>query len=414
MTSNLWMTNTPQNFWRCSPNPSSDTWDIAIQNAIHTLGLPLAIKNIEDVLEYTLGEARLGKNRYKMGPMRCLYYLFKPLIPRSAIFQLRHKYNRLLNRKSASEWPIDSRYVKFQWEILRQLLILSEKQEVTFRYLWPQGKRFAFILTHDIETAEGQRLAPVLADMEETLGFHSMFNFVPELYPLDWGLVRELKERGFEIGVHGLKHDNKLFDSYEHFVQRSISINEYLRLFDARGFRAPLTIRNPEWMQLLDMEYDLSFFDTDPFEPIPGGVMSIWPFAIGRFTELPYTLPQDSTLYKIMGENSPRIWLEKIDFIEQYHGMALVIVHPDYSAEGRTREIYQTFLNTMRERAGYWHALPGEAVSWWKHRNEDGKNPDGTPFGLARAVLIGDQVQVQNLTSSDDFIASPPLSVNLA
>ena len=31
-------------------------------------------------------------------------------------------------------------------------------------------------------------------------------------------------------------------------------------------------------MQALEIEYDLSFFDTDPCEPIPGGTMSIWPF----------------------------------------------------------------------------------------------------------------------------------------
>ena len=43
-------------------------------------------------------------------------------------------------------------------------------------------------------------------------------------------------------------------------------------------------------MRHLEIEYDLSFFDTDPFEPIPGGTMSIWPFFIGHFVELPYTL----------------------------------------------------------------------------------------------------------------------------
>ena len=34
------------------------------------------------------------------------------------------------------------------------------------------------------------------------------------------------------------------------------------------------------------MQYDLSFFDTDPFEPIPVGTMSIWPFMLGNFVEI--------------------------------------------------------------------------------------------------------------------------------
>ena len=395
MTSNLWTTNTPQNFWLCNPDPPAEIWNYAIQNALPILNLPDEIKGIEDVLEYTIGEARFGKDRYKIGLARRIYYFFKPILPRSMIIQLRQKYNIILKGKSALEWPIESRYVRFQWETLRQILLLSKKKEITFRHFWPQGKKYAFILTHDIETAEGQRLAPALADMEEALGFHSMFNFVPEVYPLDRGLIRELRDRGFEIGVHGLKHDDKMFDSYDRFNRRSVCINQYLHEFQAHGFRAPLTIRNPDWMQLLDIEYDLSFFDTDPYEPIPGGVMSIWPFTIGRFIELPYTLPQDFTLYEIMGETSPRIWLEKIKFMETYHGMALVDVHPDYSGAGHVKEIYRTFLGAMKERTGYWHALPRETVSWWKKRSGCENPAIDEPLVMACASLTENNISIQ-------------------
>jgi hypothetical protein len=37
----------------------------------------------------------------------------------------------------------------------------------------------------------------------------------------------------------------------------------------------------------------LSFIDVGPFELITGGTMSIWPFSIGHFIELPNTLVQD-------------------------------------------------------------------------------------------------------------------------
>ena len=94
-------------------------------------------------------------------------------------------------------------------------------------------------------------------------------------------------------------------------------INSYAKKWNAAGFRSELTFRQPEWMQALEIEYDLSFFDTDPFEPICGGTMSIWPFIIGHFVELPYTLVQDYTLTSVIGENSPRLWLEKVDFIKK-------------------------------------------------------------------------------------------------
>lgn len=394
MVSNLWTANTPQKFWLCNPDPPAEIWNLAIQNAIPILGFPASVKNIEDVLEYALGEARFGKNRYKIGFSRSIYYLLKPYLPRSMIIRMRRKYNFFMNGVAAIDWPIESRYVRFQWEILRQVLLLSEKEEVAFRYFWPEGKTYTFILTHDIETAEGQRLAPVLADMEEALGFRSMFNFVPEVYPLDWGLMGDLRDRGFEIGVHGLKHDSQMFDTYDRFALRSVRINQYLHEFQAHGFRAPLMIRNPDWMQLLDMEYDLSFFDTDPYEPMPGGVMSIWPFTTGRFIELPYTLPQDCTLYEVMRETSPQIWFEKIRFIEKYHGMALVNVHPDYSGEGHVKEIYRTFLGVMRARTGYWRALPQEVVAWWKNRSDCETNIVGQPLMMACASLGEDNTNI--------------------
>lgn len=135
-----------------------------------------------------------------------------------------------------------------------------------------------------------------------------------------------------------------------------------------RGFRAPLTHRNPGWMQSLEIEYDESFFDTDPFEPIPGGAMSIWPYFLGRFVELPYTLVQDFSLTNILGETTPRIWMEKVDFLRKYRGMALLNSHPDYLKSPVTYKVYADFLAEMKKSADYWHALPGEVATWWKYR----------------------------------------------
>jgi hypothetical protein len=121
-------------------------------------------------------------------------------------------------------------------------------------------------------------------------------------------------------------------------------------------------------MQALEIEYDLSFFDTDPYEPIPGGTMSIWPFELGKFMELPYTMVQDYTLVNVLGEKSAMLWLQKVDFLEKYHGMALVNVHPDYLLDSQNCDIYVEFLQRMKQRSGYWHALPRQVASWWRER----------------------------------------------
>ena len=207
-----------------------------------------------------------------------------------------------------------------------------------------------------------------VAALEERYGFRSSFNFVPERYRVDRALLGELEERGFEVGVHGLTHDGKLFSSEATFLQRAKRINGHLERWGAVGFRSPMTHRHPRWMQALDVEYDSSFFDTDPFEPIPGGTLSIWPFMLGHFVELPYTLAQDHTLMVTLGERTPRLWLEKVAFIERHCGLALVNAHPDYLLDSRHFAVYEDFLRQMRERADYWHALAREVARWWRKR----------------------------------------------
>ena len=168
-------------------------------------------------------------------------------------------------------------------------------------------------------------------------------------------------------------------------MRRAERINGYARELGAVGFRAPLTHRNPAWMQALDIEYDLSFFDTDPYEPIPGGTMSIWPFMIGHFVELPYTLVQDHTLIEVLEESTPAIWLRKLPFLRRYHGLALVGTHPDYLTDTTTWQVYADFLRAMRELGDFWHALPRDIARWWRARSA-AESVAGRAGGVVRTI----------------------------
>lgn len=366
---NLWSCNTPAQFWRLQPEMPDEAWRAALERAVPILGLCAQTDGVEHLLSLVLGEGQFGEDHWRLSAPRRWYYALKPFLPRPLCYLLRRLHSHAASADFALGWPIEDRYARFQWELIRQLMLASKQHRLTYRRFWPEGRRYAFVLTHDVETGEGQAHVRVVADLEERLGFRSSFNFVPERYPLDLALIEELRERGFEIGVHGLKHDGKLFSSPAAFRRRAERINVYLKELNAVGFRSPLTMRNPQWMQALAIEYDLSFFDSDPFEPMPGGVMTIWPFMIGRFVELPYTLPQDCTLYKVLGERTPRCWLEKVDFVERYHGLALLNTHPDYLKEPACVKTYGEFLRTMQQREGYWHALPREAARWWRRRS---------------------------------------------
>jgi hypothetical protein len=322
------------------------------------------------LLAMTLGEGRFGPDHWKSSAAQRIYYSMKPAIPQRLTRGLRRVYARHRSDSLQIRWPVEPRYVWFELETIAEVLRLIGRDRLPFLNFWPGGHRYALVLTHDVETAEGQRFVPAVAKLEAELGFRSSFNFIPERYPLDRGLMEDLRAGGFEVGVHGLRHDGKLFSDRTAFIHDAMRINSYMRDFEAVGFRAPLTQRHPEWMQLLNIEYDSSFFDTDPFEPTAGGTMSVWPFQLGRFVELPYTLVQDHTLAYILGETTPRLWLEKVDYLRAVNGMALLLTHPDYLLSPRPWNLYRNFLVAMRERHDYFHALPMEVARWWRARAE--------------------------------------------
>ena len=374
MNAGLYAGNHPARFWRplLSPEPEPGRWDAAIGRA--AAALPYAARaagdGIERLLAATLGEGQFGDGHWRLSPARRVYYVLKPVLPRALVVRTRRRGRGRVQRSFPLGWPIEDRYRRFLWEVIGELMAAEGLTELPFIWFWPSGSRYALVLTHDVETAVGQRFAPRVADLEQGLGVRSSFNFVAERYPLDHGLIADLVGRGFEVGVHGRRHDGRELRSRRVFMRHARHVNGHLRRLGAVGFRSPLTHRNPEWMQALDVEYDASFFDSDPFEPVPGGTMSIWPFTIGRFLELPYTLAQDHTLVDVLGEQRPRLWLEKASYLRRFCGMALLNAHPDYLKEGRYWRVYTAFLEELSGDLCCWNALPREAARWWRRRAE--------------------------------------------
>jgi peptidoglycan/xylan/chitin deacetylase (PgdA/CDA1 family) len=376
------------------------------------LELPVQPDTIDAMLNTVLGEGQFGPDHWRLSAAKRFYYILKPAIPRTIIRLLRRAYSQGQRGEFPLGWPIEPRYVRFQMEIMRQLLLLRGESSISFRHFWPKGHRFAFVLTHDIELGSGQSYVRALADLEESLGFRSSFNFVPERYRLDYALMDELRQRGFEIAVHGLKHDGKEFSSHDEFMRRVEPINRYIKQFNSAGFCAPLTHRHPEWMQALDIEYDRSFFDTDPYEPNPGGVMNIWPYMIGHFVELPYTMAQDYTMSAILGQTTPNIWLQKLAFIKQSYGMALVNTHPDYLKDESVWKIYEDFLNAMKDTEGYWHALPRDVARWWRARAETPTNGAVSGMTISKICLDGDHIVIETggLDEDEPFVSRSQLA----
>ena len=369
MSSDLFGANHPAHFWRLVPEqPISGLWESAAFDAARSLPEAARGLGVLQLLERTLGEGQFGVDHWRLAGWLRLYYRVKGRLPRGLIRLLRRAYQSTRHRPGGLHWPVEDRYRRFLWDTLAEVLRRSGREETSFVFFWPGGHTHALVLTHDIETRLGQSWVSRVADLEEKYGFRLSFNFVAEGYPLDEGLVSHLVWRGFEVGVHGLRHDGREFSSRREFERRAETANGHLERSGASGFRAPLTHRQPEWMQYMSVEYDGSFFDTDPYETIPGGTMSLWPFVVGHFIELPYTLPQDHTLTELMGERAPALWLLKMAYLARWFGMALVNSHPDYLREPARWRVYESFLDAIRSREGAWNALPRQVARWWRLR----------------------------------------------
>ena len=291
-----------------------------------------------------------------------LYYLVKPWLPWRLRQALRRLSTRRIRAASRGAWPVcaEAGIPPQGWAG------------------WPEGKKFAFLISHDVEGPDGLAKCRRLAELDASMGFRSSFNLIPEgSYAVPPELRQWLGERGFEVGVHDLNHDGRLYDSHRTFSRKAVRINGYLRDWGASGFRSAFMLRRLEWIHELDIAYDSSTFDTDPFEPQPNGAGTIFPYWIAAnagapaetgYVEIPYTLPQDSTLFLLLRETTPDIWLKKLDWIALRGGMALVNVHPDYvrfpgEPEGpRTFPVahYIALLKRVRDgHAGdYWNPLP--------------------------------------------------------
>lgn len=295
------------------------------------------------------------------------FYLLKPFIPRRLQIQLRRMRVLQIIKSCEKIWPIDER---------------SARKPMGDWSGWPEGKRFALVLTHDVETEKGQAKCHNLIQLEKQLGFRSSFNFVPKRYDVSPELRHYLTDNGFEVGVHGLYHDGKYYNSRRIFRERAEKVNEYLRDWKAVGFRSPSMLSNLEWIHDLNVEYDSSTFDTDPVEPHPAGVHTIFPFWVSNngsnhkgYVELPYTLPQDFTLFILMNEKTIDIWKKKLDWIVENGGMALLNTHPDYMNFGGKglrneqypMEYYEEFLTYIQSKYKdlYWHALPRDMARFW-------------------------------------------------
>jgi hypothetical protein len=303
---------------------------------------------------------------------RSIYYFFRPILPVAVRKHLQKVRLSGWDKIAFPRWPVDLTVDS----LMSKVMALELKQlgigRIPFIWFWPDGARGCGILTHDVEDRAGRDFCDRLMDLDDSYGIKSAFQIVPEArYEKSVALCMAIRRRGFEVNVHDLNHDGRLFHSRQQFLRRAAEINDYARAFQSLGFRSASLYRQQGWYGLLEFSYDMSVPNVAHLEPQRGGCCTVMPYFVGDLLELPLTTAQDYSLFHILGDYSIALWKKQMDLILSRNGLISVLTHPDYLIERRARAVYMellAYLRKLQEESRVWMALPAEVNRWWRSR----------------------------------------------
>jgi hypothetical protein len=298
-----------------------------------TVQLPFDPVQVVDNLRFERYAANSTRVQEKLGTnnvVRNMYYFARPFMPIAVRKHLQQMYLRGWDKMPFPTWPVD-RTVE---NIFAQLLVFAMRSrnlnKVPFIWFWPDGARSCAMLTHDVETSSGADFCPQLMDLNDSFGVKAFFQIVPERRSrVRQSFLENIRKRGFEVNIHDLNHDGRLFSDRSEFLQRAQRINRYAQKFGALGFRSAALYRNIDWYDALDFSYDMSTPNVAHLDPQRGGCCTVQPFFVGKILELPITATQDYTLFHILNDYSIRLWKQKISLISEKDGLISFIIHPD-------------------------------------------------------------------------------------
>ncbi len=360
-----------------SDQPDSVAYDAEPDVDIHD-SLAVLPFDPEEVIE-NLQRERYSAHFRKPGRlshtiMRKLYYFFRPWLSVPVRKHLQKIHLRNWDKIPFPHWPVDFTVDRIHSKRLALAMRVQGVQKAPFIWFWPEGYKSCTILTHDVEDEDGKNFCGTMMDIDESFGFRTSFQVVPEdRYSVPRSYLDQIKNRGFEVNVHDLKHDGRLYAEHGEFLRRVERINEYGRQFGAKGFRSGILYRNADWYGAFEFQYDMSIPNVAHLDPQRGGCCTVMPFFIGNMIEVPITCTQDYTLFHILHDYSIDLWKRQVSLIAARHGLVSILVHPDYVIEPRAQNIYKTllgYLAEMRDRDHVWTPLPGEVAEWWQQRGQ--------------------------------------------
>jgi hypothetical protein len=236
------------------------------------------------------------------------------------------------------------------------------------------GKRFAVVLTHDIDSRGELDLIEPIRAQERNLGLRSSWGFVPETsWPSD-RLAESLSGEGCQVYWHDLRHDGRTAWLSTSDLRARIAATDKTSRWakEITTFRSGQLLMSPTLLDVIADRFaiDSSIPDTERGGPYGSvvGCGSVVPFRLRGLLELPVTMPQDYFMERVFGLQ-PRaifdLWTRKLEHIARVGGVAVLNTHPIWVNPVEPSRVamwamYRRFLELVVSRDDVLIATPDE------------------------------------------------------
>lgn len=286
-------------------------------------------------------------------------------------------------RSPAPQWPIEPRVDAYRADLFRQLFLAPSPADKGGP--WPGGKRYPLLMTHDIDTAEGMKLAGSVLDDMVDMGLKPCFFLVAHGYTWDEGFCDAVRQAGGEIGLHGDTHDNRIaYDSPTRIAERLDSCRDKILRHGIRGFRSPsLLVSDALYGEVgKRFSWDSSVPDTDTNTLLGPrrGCATVFPFRRGGSLVLPTTMPADDRLLLmgLKGLDLIAVLRKKARYLREISGLCHFLTHPEPHLFGRPllRDLYRALIEELLAEGDAWVATPSEVAACWRESESNSSASD--------------------------------------
>ncbi len=275
-------------------------------------------------------------------------------------------------------WPIEGSVDVIRTIFLNSLKLIQKN--IKIGEFWPNGKKFAIALTHDIDTGKGLKNIKLFSAIEEQFGFRSTWFIVGDYYKKDYEQLNRLIDKRHEIGLHGYSHDNKLaYLSIKKIEERISKCRKFIGRYGIKGFRSPSLLNSENLEKVLQKYflYDSTIPTNEKYlsDSDYSGCCSAFPYFKGRMLEIPITMPMDSSLVFLnySTDSISDLWIKKLDWIKALGGVAILNVHPEphFSGNKKMLNVYRKFIGYISTMNDVWVTTMEQIANHWKKRAEN-------------------------------------------